>query len=72
MAPETGARRLDSHHHLWTLQRVERGDYHWMPEEVLLRNDHLPEHLVPGEAEAFQCISAERFYGVRIADGGAF
>jgi hypothetical protein len=25
--------RLDCHHHhLWTRERVDRGDYHWMPE----------------------------------------
>lgn len=52
MTAQTRGPWLDSHHHLWTLGRVERGDYHWMPDEGLLRDDHLPEHLVPGLREA--------------------
>lgn len=47
MAAQTGGRRLDSHHHLWTLQRIERGDYHWMPGGGPLREDYLPERLEP-------------------------
>ena len=47
MAAQTSDKRLDSHHHLWTLARIERGDYHWMPEEGQLRDDHLPERLAP-------------------------
>lgn len=36
--------RVDSHHHLW---RVDRGDYHWMPDEGPLREDHLADRLLP-------------------------
>jgi len=35
---------IDSHHHFW---RVERGDYHWMPDGGVLRRDYLPEDLRP-------------------------
>jgi L-fuconolactonase len=35
---------VDSHHHFW---RVVRGDYHWMPETGVLRQDYLPNHLGP-------------------------
>ena len=35
---------IDSHHHFW---RVERGDYHWMPDGGVLRRDYLPEDLHP-------------------------
>ncbi|GAB3529495.1 amidohydrolase family protein [Arthrobacter monumenti] len=38
--------RLDSHHHFWTLDRVQRGDYPWMP-PGLLQEDHLPARLGP-------------------------
>ena len=34
--------RLDSHHHLW---RVDRGDYHWMPNDGPLREDYLQDRL---------------------------
>lgn len=52
MAEQAAAQRLDSHHHLWTLERIERGDYHWMPEEDgPLREDYLPDRLAP-ELEA--------------------
>jgi len=33
---------IDSHHHFW---RVERGDYHWMPDGGVLRGDYLPGDL---------------------------
>lgn len=42
-------RRIDAHHHFW---RVARGDYHWMPEEGVLRHDYLPEDLAPHLAAA--------------------
>lgn len=45
MAAQTGDRRLDTHQHFWTLERVERGDYPWMPEGGPLREDYLPERL---------------------------
>jgi L-fuconolactonase len=35
---------IDSHHHFW---RVERGDYHWMPESGVLRRDYMPHDLRP-------------------------
>jgi L-fuconolactonase len=35
---------IDSHHHFW---RVERGDYHWMPDGGVLRRDYLPSDLRP-------------------------
>jgi len=35
---------IDSHHHFW---RVERGDYHWMPETGVLRQDYMPCDLRP-------------------------
>ena len=35
---------IDSHHHFW---RVERGDYHWMPDGGVLRRDYLPRDLRP-------------------------
>jgi L-fuconolactonase len=38
------SRRIDAHHHFW---RVERGDYHWMPDSGPLRRDYLPEDLAP-------------------------
>ena len=38
------ARRIDAHQHFW---KVERGDYHWMPESGPLRHDYMPEDLVP-------------------------
>ena len=41
--------RLDSHHHLW---RVDRGDYHWMPDDGPLREDHLADRLLPELAGA--------------------
>jgi L-fuconolactonase len=41
------ARRLDSHHHLWTRARVERGDYPWMPAAGPLRDDHGSGRLAP-------------------------
>ena len=37
-------KRLDSHHHLW---QVDRGDYHWMPDSGPLREDYLPDRLLP-------------------------
>lgn len=37
-------KRIDSHHHLW---KVERGDYHWMPDDGPLHHDYLPEDLKP-------------------------
>ena len=46
-APE----RLDSHHHLWSLERIERGDYGWMPAGGPLREDYLPDRL-EGELRA--------------------
>lgn len=39
--------RLDSHHHLWSLARIERGDYDWMPVDGPLREDYLPQRLEP-------------------------
>lgn len=47
MAEQADAQRLDSDHHLWTLERVERGDYHWMPDGGPLREDYPPERLQP-------------------------
>lgn len=44
---DTGGQRLDSHHHFWTLERIERGDYHWMPDGGPLREDYLPERIEP-------------------------
>jgi L-fuconolactonase len=45
---ETSARqRLDSHHHLWTRARIDRGDYRWMPEAGPLREDYTPARLEP-------------------------
>jgi len=38
------ARRIDAHQHFW---KVERGDYHWMPESGPLRRDYLPVDLAP-------------------------
>lgn len=43
--------RLDAHHHLWTLAKVERGDYPWMPAGGPLREHYPPERLEP-ELEA--------------------
>lgn len=44
--------RIDSHHHLW---QVDRGDYHWMPaagpDAGPLREDYLADRLLP-ELEA--------------------
>jgi L-fucono-1,5-lactonase len=42
-------RRIDAHQHFW---RVERGDYHWMPDSGPLRRDYLPADLVPLSAAA--------------------
>lgn len=42
-------KRIDAHQHYW---RVERGDYHWMPESGALRHDYLPADLVPLNREA--------------------
>jgi L-fuconolactonase len=37
--------RLDCHHQLWTRERADRGDYHWMPRGGPLHDDYLPERL---------------------------
>ena len=34
--------RADAHQHFW---RVDRGDYHWMPDSGPLRRDYLPDDL---------------------------
>lgn len=44
---QRGGGRLDTHQHFWTLERIERGDYHWMPEGGPLREDYPPERLEP-------------------------
>lgn len=38
------ARKIDAHHHFW---KVERGDYHWMPETGPLHHDYLPADQAP-------------------------
>lgn len=43
--------RIDAHHHFWTLERVRRGDYPWMPEGPL-QDDYLPSRLEPGLEQA--------------------
>lgn len=40
-------RRVDAHQHYW---RLERGDYHWMPDDGVLHRDYLPEDLAPANA----------------------
>jgi L-fuconolactonase len=47
MTAQTNDRRLDSHHHFWTLSRIERDDYHWMAGGGPLREDYAPERLAP-------------------------
>ena len=37
-------RKIDAHHHFW---KVERGDYHWMPQTGPLRRDYLPDDQAP-------------------------
>jgi L-fuconolactonase len=37
-------RKIDAHHHFW---KVERGDYHWMPDNGPLRHDYLPADQIP-------------------------
>lgn len=39
--------RLDGHQHFWTRERAQRGDYHWMPDEGTLREEHDPQRLQP-------------------------
>lgn len=39
--------RLDCHQHFWSVERIARGDYDWMPEHGLLREDYVPERLAP-------------------------
>ncbi|RZQ63082.1 amidohydrolase family protein [Amycolatopsis suaedae] len=39
--------RLDTHQHLWSLDRIERGDYPWMPDDGPLREEYLPGRLRP-------------------------
>ena len=41
--------RIDAHHHLW---RVDRGDYHWMPDDGPLQEDYLADRLLPELADA--------------------
>ena len=37
-------RKIDAHHHFW---KVERGDYHWMPQTGPLHRDYLPDDQAP-------------------------
>lgn len=52
MAAQMSGQRLDSHHHLWSLARVDRGDYPWMPDVGPLRENYLPKRLAPALSAA--------------------
>ena len=41
------AGRLDAHQHFWTRERIDRGDYPWMPGTGPMREAYTPERLAP-------------------------
>ena len=49
MSAVAAPRRIDAHQHYW---RVERGDYHWMPDDGPLHRDYSPDDLRPLNAAA--------------------
>jgi L-fuconolactonase len=44
--------RLDCHQYFWSQERVTRGDYPWMPDDGLLREDYDPGRLEPELSKA--------------------